>query len=82
MIENKYFDDVLWNMLSPLAQDVANKTYEFLVKRKELTTSAPLDDFTWQSLVHNVSLAAGLAVDDNFPDHIITTEIGPGISLN
>lgn len=72
MLTNKYTEDDFWDEMSPKAQDVHNKVFEFLIKRKE-TTMHPKTELTereWHTIVYNVSLCAAWAVDDNLPDRI------------
>lgn len=72
---NKYTDDEFWDEMSIKAQDVHNKVFEFLIKRKELTVhpKTEMSDDEWNTIVYNVSLIAAWAIDDDLPD--ITIEV-------
>lgn len=73
MLTNKYTDDEFWDDMSPKAQDVHNKVFEFLIKRKEMSVhpKSKMSDEEWHTIVYNVSLTAAWAVDDTLPDSII-----------
>jgi hypothetical protein len=73
MLINKYFEEGFWDDMSPKAQDVANKMYEFLIKRKDETIhpETSIADREWHTIVHNVSLLSAWAIDDDMPDTII-----------
>lgn len=77
MLINKYTEDEFWQDMSPKAQDVHNKIYEFMIKRKEEVThpKSLIENEEWRTLVYNVSLLAAWAVDDNIPGIILDSEL-------